>query len=61
MDSIGGMLNPIRKMPKKHITKSNFVMILLEKANGLYWYFNVNHCHFCDAFYWASIVFFSRV
>ncbi len=36
MDSIGGMLNPIGKMPKypKHTTKRNFVMVLLEKANG---------------------------
>ncbi len=34
MDSIGGMLNPIGKMPK-HTTKRNFVMGLLEKANGL--------------------------
>ncbi len=34
MDSIGGMLNPIGKMPKTHTTKMNFVMVLLEKANG---------------------------
>ncbi len=34
MDSIGGMLNPIGKMPKTHY-KRNFVMVLLEKANGL--------------------------
>ncbi len=33
MDSIGGMLNPIGKMPKTHY-KRNFVMFLLEKANG---------------------------
>ncbi len=32
MDSIGGMLNPIGKMPKTHF-KMNFVMILLGKAN----------------------------
>ncbi len=31
MDSIGGMLNPIGKMPKTHYKK----MVLLEKANGL--------------------------
>ncbi len=30
MESIGGMLNPIGKMPNR-----NFVMVLLEKANGL--------------------------
>ncbi len=35
-------------------------MVLLEKANGLKWYFNGNHWNFCDGFYWASIVFFSR-
>ncbi len=39
MDSIGGMLNPIGKMPKTHYKKvvffGNFVMVLLEKANGL--------------------------
>ncbi len=38
----------------------NFVMVLLEKANGSYWYFNGNHLNFCDGFYWASIVFISR-
>ncbi len=32
MDSIGGMLNPIGKMPKKTLF---FVMVLLEKSNGL--------------------------
>ncbi len=31
-------------------------MVLLEKANGSYWYFNGNHWNFCDGFYWASIV-----
>ncbi len=31
---IGGMLNPIGKMPKTHY-KKEFVMVLLEKANGL--------------------------
>ncbi len=30
MDSVGGMLNA-----QKHTTKMNFVMVLLEKANGL--------------------------
>ncbi len=34
MDYIGGMLNPIGKMPK-HTRKMNFVMVLLEKANGI--------------------------
>ncbi len=34
MDSIGGMLNPIEKKPKTHY-KNTFVMVLLEKANGL--------------------------
>ncbi len=34
MVSIGGMLNPIGKMPKTHY-KRNFVMVSLEKANGL--------------------------
>ncbi len=34
MDSVCGMLNPIGKMPKTHY-KINFVMVLLEKANGL--------------------------
>ncbi len=34
MDSIGGMLNPIGKMPKTHY-KIHFVMVLLEKSNGL--------------------------
>jgi len=34
MDSIGGMLNPNGKCPK-HTTKRNFVIVLLEKANGL--------------------------
>ncbi len=33
-------------------------MVLLENANGLYWYFNGNHWNFCDGFYWASIVLF---
>ncbi len=32
MDSIGGMSNPLGKMPKTHY-KINFVMVLLEKAN----------------------------
>ncbi len=31
MNSIGGMLNNIGKMPNK----MNFVMVLLEKTNGL--------------------------
>ncbi len=30
----GGMLNPIEKCPK-HTTKRNYVMVLLEKANGI--------------------------
>ncbi len=30
-------------------------MVLLEKANGLYWHFNGNHW-----FYWASIVFLAE-
>ncbi len=34
MDSIGGMLNPIGKMPKTHY-KNEFCNVLLEKANGL--------------------------
>ncbi len=34
MDSIGGMLNHIGKMPKTHY-KKDFVMVLLEKANGI--------------------------
>ncbi len=34
MDYIGGMLNSIGKMPKTQ-QKMNFVMVLLEKANGL--------------------------
>ncbi len=34
MDYIGGMLNPIGKMAKTH-SKMNFVMVILEKANGL--------------------------
>ncbi len=33
MYSIGGMLNPIGQMPKTHF--KTFVMVLLEKANGL--------------------------
>ncbi len=33
MDYIGGMLNPIGKMPKTQY-KRNFVLVLLEKANG---------------------------
>ncbi len=40
MNYIGGMLNPIGKMPKTHTAKRNFVMVLLEKANGSYWYIN---------------------
>ncbi len=32
MDSIGGMLNSIGKMPKLHY-KNYFVRVLLEKAN----------------------------
>ncbi len=33
MDYIGGMLNPIGKMPKTHNNKKmNFVMVLLEKG-----------------------------
>ncbi len=35
MDYIGRMLNPIGKMPKTHYKNMNFVMVLLEKANGL--------------------------
>ncbi len=31
MDSIGGMLNPIGKMPKNTLQTLNFVMVLLEK------------------------------
>ncbi len=31
---LGGMLNPIEKCPK-HTTKRNYVMVLLEKANGI--------------------------
>ncbi len=34
MDSIGGMLNAIGKMPKTHY-KKEFCNVLLEKANGL--------------------------
>ncbi len=34
LDSIGGMLNPIGKMPKTHY-KKNLVTVLLKKANGL--------------------------
>ncbi len=34
MDSIGGMLNPIEKMPKTHYNR-NFLMVLQEKDNGL--------------------------
>ncbi len=34
MDSIGGMLNLIGKMPKTHYKKL-FCNVLLEKANGL--------------------------
>ncbi len=34
MDSIGGMLNLIGKMPKTHY-KMIFLIVLLEKANGL--------------------------
>ncbi len=34
MDSIGGMLNYIVKMPKTH-NKKEFCNVLLEKANGL--------------------------
>ncbi len=34
MDSISGMLNLIVKMPKTHY-KKDFLMVLLEKANGL--------------------------
>ncbi len=33
MDYIGGMLNPIRRMPKTHY-KNKLCNILLEKANG---------------------------
>ncbi len=33
MDYIGGMLNHIGKMPKTQY-KRNFVLVLLEKANG---------------------------
>ncbi len=34
MHSIGGMLNPIGKIPKTHY-KKEFLMVLLEKANGI--------------------------
>ncbi len=34
MDSIGGMLNHIGKMPKTH-DKNGFCNVLLEKATGL--------------------------
>ncbi len=33
MDSIGGMLNHIGKMPKTHY-KKEFCNVLLEKSNG---------------------------
>ncbi len=36
MDSIGGNVKILLgKMPKNNTTKMNFVMVLLEKANGL--------------------------
>ncbi len=57
MDSIGGLLNPIGKIPKTHY-EIKFCNVLLEKANGLEWYFNGNHWNFCNDLYWASIVFF---
>ncbi len=34
MDYIGGMVNPIGKMPKTRY-KNTFCNVLLEKANGL--------------------------
>ncbi len=34
MDSIGGMLNPIGKMPENKLQKG-FSLVLPEKANGL--------------------------
>ncbi len=42
LETIGGMLNPIGKMPKANY-KNEFSNVLLEKANGLQWYFNGNH------------------
>ncbi len=35
MDSIGEMLNPDGEMPKNNMNITNFVMVLLEKDNGL--------------------------
>ncbi len=35
MHSIGGMLNPIGKIPKSHYKKRILKMVLMEKANGL--------------------------
>ncbi len=35
-------------------------MVLLEKDNGLSWYFNRIHRNLCDGFYWASIVFLAK-
>ncbi len=46
-------------MPKTH-NKNEFSNGFTGKSNGLHWYFNGNHWNFCDGFYWASIVFFSR-
>ncbi len=60
MDSVGGMLNPIGKMPKTHYKKefcNGFTGKKLIVYNGI---LNGNHWNFCYGFYWASIVFFSR-
>ncbi len=35
MDSIGGMLNPIEKMPETTLQKGEFFLVLLENGNGL--------------------------
>ncbi len=60
MDSIGGMLNPIGKMPITHYKNTFFY--------GFYWkelmvYNGIlkgNHWDICDGFYWASIVIFNQ-
>jgi len=50
MDSIGGMLNHIGKMPKTHY-KREFCNGFTGKSQWFIMYFNRNHWNFCDGFY----------
>ncbi len=55
MDYIGGMLNPIGKIPKTHY-KKEFCNGFTGKNEWFIMVFNGNHWNLCG-FYWASNVF----